>query len=474
MNKPKFNPSQPFVASVKPKFNPNAGYDPVSESVAPNEESFGRQLTRGVTASLPLIGGLGGGVLGAGAGLPAGPGAIVTALAGGAGGYAAGKELEGIANHYLLDDAAPADAFTKPVDTLNRVGGNLIEGAASEVLGMGVGALGMKLADKVISRPRQIVAKLRNLADRSAAKALGAERGTIKKLGEDRVLDIGRQALDAGVISPLAGTKDLMERNSQLKDTAMGARDAVYRTIDEEGVSQFNPLDAAIRVDEGVGDFIRDSPLNFGKNTQLENTLEAMLLRGDGTITMRKAQKLVKELGDAAKWSGMGRRTPREELAQKAYGIARNELNASAGRASEVLNRLDLQEIIEQSNRLYSVGKDTDTLLQNKYAREQGNKLIGLTDTNAAAGTLSTLGTPGVVAMLAAKRGAERYGNQILAVSADALAYKLAKSPQTFGRYAKLMAEASRRSGQAAVVLHQQLMKTEPEYRDNMRGEFSQ
>jgi hypothetical protein len=93
------------------------------------EMGMGEYIGRGVTGALPVVAGAAGGMAGAAAG-PLG------AVAGGGFGYAGGKELERLANHYAFgDELAPEGA----VDAAKRVGTNVAEGGAAEAGGQVLG-----------------------------------------------------------------------------------------------------------------------------------------------------------------------------------------------------------------------------------------------------------------------------------------------------------------------------------------------
>ena len=109
--------------------------------VAPPEESLLHQFGRAAIESIPVVGAVLGGI----GGTAAGPVGTV----GGAGlGYAAGKEIEGLAKHYLYDEAAPS---TAPIDQLGRVAGNVAEGAAGEMGGQILGK-GLEVAAPYVGK----------------------------------------------------------------------------------------------------------------------------------------------------------------------------------------------------------------------------------------------------------------------------------------------------------------------------------
>jgi len=351
---------------------------------------------------------------------------------------------------------------------MGAVGGALGHGAG-KLIGKGADAIADSSLGKYISGKVQVGAdavgdRLDSFAERQGAKALGLERATQKKLGEDGTRAVGRQALDEGILSIGANTDDLIARNNALKSLSMSERQAAYETIDAAGKSQFNPLDVAAKVEDKVVGGMNRSHLDtqelIGK---LEPELQNILSRGEGTISMAEAQQLVQNLGQKAKWDA-SRSTQNNQLAKDVYGVVRQAINDAAG--SDQVGIEGLKETIEQANKKFSIAKDTEKLLGNKQAREQGNKLFGLTDTIAGAGALTT-GNPAVaLPIMAAKKIGEKYGNQTAAITADRLADIVRQAPQSLGKYAPALQKAAQRGGQALAVSNYVLMQNNPEYRD--------
>lgn len=343
-------------------------------------------------------------------------------------------------------------------------------------LSAGTAGLGKFLTNKLSSGITKFspkaADKLEETAERQAARALGLERGTAKKLGDRKVRDIGRQALDEKIVTLAGDTDDMIARNNALKELAMKERAGAYDLIDETGVSTFNPLNVAQGLESEIGNFNRYSPLNSGINRQLDNSLEAILQRGGDNIPMKEAQDLLNELKKAAKWSGVGQKSPQEELAQEAYLYVRGQLNKAAGESADQVGIEGLKDIIEQSNKRYSIGKDTDTLLMNKSAREKGNKTFGLTDWITGAAGLAaapfTAGTSAIAGagVVGAKKLGERYGAQSMALGADKLADIVRSSPQSFGKFAPTLQKAAERGGNALGVTDFLLQQNDPEYRE--------
>lgn len=273
----------------------------------------------------------------------------------------------------------------------------------------------------------------KDLSEKMAARALGAERGTIKKLGQDKVQDLGRYALDEGLLSSLGSTEDVIARNAAKKASGGKMMEKVYNSIDEVGEHSFNPLDAAAKVDEKIGGFYR-SPINRGETNQLENTLESMLMRGDKNIPLKEAQVLKQELGKVANWKNTLSPTDKEKMAREAYGVVSSQIDEAVNAGMKKIGSDDLLATLKEGKALYGNAKGAETLLENKLAREQGNNLFGLTDSIAAAGAGGYGATTGdwstAAGLMVAKKGLQKYGVQNTALGLDKISKGLMKSPQ--------------------------------------------
>ncbi len=340
--------------------------------------------------------------------------------------------------------------------------------AAGAGIGGAFGAAGGLLGNAVSGAVPKTKKALDEMAEWLAARSLGAERGTIKRLGADKVREAGRYALDKGIISPLASADDLIARNeASLAASGSGGR-AVRDAIDEAGLSTFNPLKTATKVDEEVGNFWR-SPINRGQTNQHENTLEAILMRGEKDIPLSEAQTLKEELGKVANWKNTLNVTDKERMARDAYRVVASGIDDAVESGATKLDNPDLLNTLKEANKTYSTGKTAEQLLENKFAREQGNKLFGLTDSIVGAGSLGyggatdDWGTAG--AIMAAKKLGGKYGTQVGAVGLDKLAKLVSVAPQSLGKYGDILQRAMARGGSSLAITHHMLMNKDPEYR---------
>lgn len=338
------------------------------------------------------------------------------------------------------------------------------DAAVGAGLGLGLGAAGYgagKLVEKALPSLRE---GAESTAERLAARSLGAERGTIKKFGEDKVRAAGRYALDEGIVSPLASTDDMISRNAAVQGRAGEGMREVYKAIDDAGASTFNPLDVASKVDQDVGGFWR-SPLNRGETNQLENTLEAILMRGEENIPLSEAQILKQELGKVANWKNAINITDKERMARDAYGVVSSAIDEATEAGAGKIGKDGLLETLKNSKKLYGNSKTAEELLGNKLAREQGNKMFGLTDTIAAGSGLAGGGPLTAGAVYAGKKGLERFGTSTAAVGFDKLADILRVAPERFGKYGKVLQNAAIRGGTSLGAAHYVLQNSDPEYR---------
>lgn len=320
-----------------------------------------------------------------------------------------------------------------------------LSGAGLDTLkGAGLGGVLGKVADEATPYIEKGVKKIGegagDLAERFAARALGAERGTIKKLGQGKVQDIGRYALDEGLLSPLASTDDVIARNMAKQAQGGQMMDEVYSAIDNAGASTFNPLDVASKVDESIGGFYR-SPINKGETNQLENTLESILMRGDKNIPLKEAQALKQEIGKVANWKNNLTITDKEKMAREAYSIVSKAIDDAAETGAKSIGRDGLEEVLSSGKKLFGSSKGAEELLTNKLAREQGNKIMGLTDAITGGGALGYGGMTGdwetAGAIMLGKKGLEKYGAQTAALGLNKISKSLLKSPQMLNLYQK-------------------------------------
>lgn len=298
-------------------------------------------------------------------------------------------------------------------------------GLAGGVVGAGAGkaleaAARSKMAQKLAG---WAASKGDRVAETIAEHALGVERGTRAKLGDQKVREAARYALDEKVITPFSGTKKMIKLNEGHQKAAGEAQGAVYKAIDDVQGSTFNPLEVATKVEDKIGGFWR-SPINKAEEKQFENTMEAILMRGDKNIPLSEAQVLKEELGKVANWKNKGDLTDKERMAREAYGVIADEIKDVASKGANP----QLAEELAKANRNYGASKTAEELLANKLAKS-GNRMVSLTDFIVGAG--GAFGGPvGALKAVAAKKALERFGPNMAAVGVDRMSKLVRKSPE--------------------------------------------
>ena len=324
---------------------------------------------------------------------------------------AKGAGLAGAAGRAALIGGTAGTGYSEG-ETVKDV---VLDAAGGAVAGGLVGGAARIAAPYIARGTSAVGEKVRGSASRFAARALGAERGTIKKLGQEKIQAAGRQALDEGVISPLASADKMASRNAAVGEKGGKMMGKVYDAIDDKGASTFNPLDVATKVDDELGGFYR-SPINKGEARQLDNTLESILMRGDKNIPLKEAQILKQELQKVANWKNNLNITEKEKMARAAYKIVSQAIDDAAEKGSKEIGSEGLEKTLQQGKKLFGNSKAAETLLENRVAREQGNKFFGLTDNITGVGALGYGATTGDWAtaggIYAAKKGLGKYGSQ--------------------------------------------------------------
>lgn len=309
-------------------------------------------------------------------------------------------------------------------------------------------------------------------ANRSAA-ALGADKAAIRRLGADKVQEIGRNALDEDIVGPFRGTDAMASRAQDLMDQGAQGMNDVYSTLDNAGVGQINPADLASDVEDQLSPTYR-TPINKGEWGQLDNTVESILARGEGggnsEIPLSEAQGLKNEIGSVAYPNGRTVNpafiTPKQQMAQDAWGVVNQAIDDAAQRGAQSLGDPDLTDQLQAAKDQFGTGKGALNLLGNRAAKEQGNNFFGLGDQVAgAAGYLGSGSPAGLAAMGVKKAILNPYGNGTVAWGADRLADVIRSAPQLLGPFAPQLQAAAARSPVSLAATAYILNQTSAPYR---------
>lgn len=400
----------------------------------PQEKSFLERAARAGLKTLPAIGAMGGGLIGAAAG--GGVASPITGVAGAGLGMGAGKALENLIEQQILGDQKTREQiWTEPLKAIP-------EGATAEMGGQVIGK-GVEAAIPYVQGAKEYVGnKVGDVAKNLSARVLGAERGTIKTLGADKVKKLGEYGLREKLFGMFSNTDDVIAANEAARKKGGELIDEAYSVIDKTGKEYFNPLDAATQVEKKIGDFYR-SPINKGETSQFENTLESILMRGDKNIPLKEAQKLKEELGKVANWKNKVSITDKERMAREAYDVINSQIDDAVSAGMKDLNSDSLLPVLKRGKELWGNSRGASELLTNKLAREQGNKIVGLTDWGVlgAGGAVAPItggaSLPATAMIYGGKKYLEKYGVQQSALLFDKVSQQLLKSPQMAQLFAK-------------------------------------
>ena len=336
-----------------------------------------------------------------------------------------------------------------------NVGRDIIGGG---VMGGSVGALSEFIGG--------IPSSVRNFSSNRAAAALGAERGTIRKFGADKVRQAGETSLKEKILS--SNTEQMQEGAKQLSKRSGERIGEIYDTIDDQVFPSFSGKKAATEFEQKHGGFYR-APLNRDISNQFDNIMDTIAGTGKKNLSINEAQEIKEMLGRAAKFDSATRASDDKALmAGQAYHIVKEHLDAAISRGEQALGTTDLLVDLQKNRRLYGDAQTMKALLTNKYAREQGNKMgTGLTNTivGSEAMGIAAAGKPEVaVGMMAGKKAYEKFGQVSMAKSANVIANILETVPESLGKYAPMMMNAMQKGGQSLAVQHYVMSHRDPEY----------
>jgi hypothetical protein len=361
--------------------------------------------------------------------------------------YGAGQVGGAIATSLL---ASPAQALTtaarlKQAAALGGAYGALsnpgdVEGIVADlqledrlkngVVGVILGVGAQKGLDIIGKYSKPLANRIKQMAERRAASALGMQKHLRKAFSQDQIDDVGRYALDNKIIKPslFGNTEKMVSRNKAALSQAGQKMDDVYSQLDDLGASTFNPKQVASNVDDELGGFWRD-PINKAETSQFENTIETILNRGDDNLPFKEAQLLKEKFGKVANWKkNPADLTPKEKMAQEAYRVVSRSLDEAVDKSAENVGISGLKDALQGARKQYSAGKTAEKLLDNRVNMEQGNNAIGLTDFIVGSAGTASMGPQGL-ALVGVKKISEKYGNQATALFLDNVAKGLKRTP---------------------------------------------
>lgn len=401
MNKPAFDPNQPF-ASAKPAFDPNAPF--TAESAEPMPETGLQKLAGGISNVMQNIDN---------------PGRMmgnqppqVNTMA------PQGDNLFNRAGEAVTDALGQSKPFR---------GSPVVPAMAGTAVSMmnPQNWLTPEMPGKT-ALPGQEMAQ--EAAQNAGRKALGYTKLYLNKkpgnLGKANA--VAQTMLDEGVITnpithPLSsGTESMIERNDALGQSAGQGIGQAIDTLSGTGKRSFSGADVNREIESQLTPKYEGGAYDAERGV-VKEIMDTVKAHGEGPLDFKSAQDLKEKLQELGKFN-TNTDAVKANLYRRASGIVREALDSSVGAASAENPGLPgVPEYMENKN-LYGKSMQAEKALRNRLSSEQGNKNIGLTDTIVAGAELAAGNPVKAAVTLGAKRALERGYHAGKASMADAFA----------------------------------------------------
>lgn len=345
--------------------------------------------------------------------------------------------------------------------------------AMNAALGYGAGKALPVVGQKATELADYLGQKFGGAAEYFGGKAVGLTKGVQKKykLTPEDTSAVGRQAIETGVISPLAGSTEMGKRASLLRESTGSQIGDIVEGLDRAGANTVN-----------VQGMIADLNTAADRYAGLEGAAPIYeqyqkAIRDIATIsnnpTLSELARLKKTYKDIAFPKGVPSGENRQGFID-AYHTLKRELEDAIGDAVTQLdnpavpgNLVDKYKALKDT---YGASKAMEKGLAERVTSEHGNRYIGLTDFGVTGAVgIGTGSLPIAIGSLAAKRAADRYGLQTTAIGLDKISKIIQSAPQTLGKYAPILQQAISRGSQSFSSTHFLLQQKDPEYRQMLQ-----
>lgn len=394
--------------------------------------------------------------------------------------YIGGELLGGVASLALAPEVATlkgAAALGAGTGAISALGGSeddltTNEGqisaakkvALASLIGWGLGAGGKWVADKFAP------SALEPIAERRAAKAAGAMKSDFMKLGDDKLREAGRVALDTGIIKPgFSGTDEMIARNQGVQDIAGRTIGNTMDVIDDAGLKVYRPKNALDQFLKEAPD-VRDPAMRPLRGKVADMT--ASLARKDryGMRTMRSAQDY-KEMLQKLAYGERQTLQPGQEVTNLARKSVADEMERATAAGAEQLGDPELLSHYLEAKKVYGGTKALGKLLSKRQSGELGNQAAGLPELGAATATAAATGNPSAaIGAGGALKAIKRYGNQNAAWTADRISKTIQWiSDKAPANVVSTLKNAAQRGPQAFAVAHYLMQQQSPEYSNALK-----
>lgn len=298
-----------------------------------------------------------------------------------------------------------------------------------------------------------------------ASKAVGLTKGLRKRfdLSPSEARGIGREALDSGVVTPFADAESMARAAAQVKKDVGDQIGEAIRIADESGIPpNFQKIINTLKEKQAQYAESRVARPIYNQYQKVISDIEG--LKGNPMLDLppggvKGLQREKELLGKVAYPKGVSQES--RIGYQEAYTPIKEALEESVSKTQSPQQT----QIYKYLKDKYGKQKTIEAGLAERLSSEEGNRFIRPTD--FLVGGAFGLGggvLPGAAAVVA-KRGIEKYGHQVGAVTLDRIGKILSRSSLALGPYSGIIRQAIQRGGTAFATTNFLLQQRDPQYR---------
>lgn len=387
----------------------------------------------------------------------ANPGTYMAGQFGGGAGTAllsGGTGLGALAAQGALQGLGSSEADLTEGNYKGAIGDTVIGGSIGAI-GEGVGRLGGKALGAVANKtglnkvPSWIADKLGDTAENLAVKATGATGREAEKFADDA----GRQLLDRGAVRFFDSPTNIAGRLEKMVKAGNQDIDDALRTLDAQGVTA-SAENVIGTLQDKIASLRRD-PSQAGLVKKLEGVIDNIVDTGESSVPISLGEQTKRGFRKAA---GNWMDPDAGQAGKNAYLAYMDEVEQAATKANP-----DLAKKFIEGKETYGLLNPIKEAAERRSSQLSQSPIGGLLDV----ATTATTGSP--VTGIATAVGRRILSPRIAssgAIIADNLADVVRNTPQALGKFAKPLADAAARGGNALAANHFVLLQTNPEYRD--------
>jgi hypothetical protein len=370
--------------------------------------------------------------------------------------YGAGQLTGGVASGLATGGAGLGSMATQgAVQGLGSSEADLTEGdvlgAGKDVLlggaiGAGAGLLGKVPVKSLTSKISKYLGKG---AEKLAVNATGATASQASKFSPEA----GRELLERGIVRFGDTTENIAERAASVLDDSNATIGKSLEALDAQGVTVSN--ENIVKQLEDQINKLKSDPSQASLVRQLRSTIDDVIMSGEQAVPVSQAEQIKRGFQRKVNWN-----TPESNpLNATTSNIYKESVEKAALDADPTLAKQ-----FTEAKKTTGLISPIEEAAQRRALAQNQTPMGGIGDI-IAGGVGSVAGIPGALAGVAAKRVVAPRIASSSAVVADKLSKALAKSPESFGKYASILKNAALKGGNSLAVTDYVLSNKDPEYK---------